>query len=307
MIVRKYNPRDFKDLVDSGYVFGLHSFESGELRDLKIKALKALGEIIEEHLVALPIDQKKAVGFVTLRKITDTLFGVWNTFVHPDFRGRGISSLLYQSAFEHLAEKGLKKAVSSVAVSNIASVKGIKKTWDGFLSQRFYYIPNVDIELTGLPHYQSKLSKVPFSHLRKRMHDVLFATYKNCVNEDWYTFLEINRDNFLERFIDYPRYSQGILSMMFDKYVLFDESKCEGYVVIISYKIVESAEVHLFVSRGLPDNTVKSLLVKANQELRLRQKKGSIFCLADDELQFQRILSDLKLKAIPHLVPIKYL
>ena len=307
MIVRKYHPRDFKDLADSGYVFGLQSFESGEIRDLKIKALKALGGIMEEHLVALPIDQKKAVGFVTLRKITDTLFGVWNIFVHPDFRRRGISSLLYRSSFEYLAEKGIRKAVGSVAVNNVASVKGLKKTWDGFLSQHFYYIPNAGIELTGLPHYQSELSKVSFSHLRKRMRDVLFATYKNCVNEDWYTFLEIDRDNLLERFIDYPRYSKGFLSMMFDKYVLFDESKCEGYVAIIGSKIVGSAELHLFIPRGLPNNTVKSLLAKANQELRLRQKKGPVFCLTGDELQFQRLLSDLKLKAIPHIVSIKYL
>ncbi|MHA1705200.1 MAG: hypothetical protein ACTSUX_03875 [Promethearchaeota archaeon] len=50
--------------------------------------LNILSGVKEEYLVAFYTIQRKAVSFITLRKIrkiTNTLYGVWNTFVHPNF------------------------------------------------------------------------------------------------------------------------------------------------------------------------------------------------------------------------------
>ncbi|MHA1705193.1 MAG: GNAT family N-acetyltransferase [Promethearchaeota archaeon] len=306
IIVRPYTSNDFNDLISSGYVFDLSAFCSGHLfRDFKMKMLNMLGRVKEEHLVAFHTVQSKAVGFVTLRKITDTLYGIWNTFVHPNFRGRGIAKLLYDSSFEYLSDKGVKKAIGTVAITNIPSIKSIRKVWDGFLSQKFYYIPYENVKLSFLhSHNECKLRTIPFSYAR-RIISTLFKIYKECVNEDWISFLEIDESNFLERFIDYPKFSKGMLSILFSKCLLYGESK--GYAVLIYPKTRGSAIVHLFIPRNLTDDDAMLLLRGVIRELKSRKRKGLVKCLAGNELQIERIFSKINVKAIPHLVCFKKL
>jgi predicted acetyltransferase len=308
IIIRKYKSSDYRDIVNSGYPFDAKSL--GTIGHLKTKLQNILGLIKEDNLVAFDRNKEMVVGIVTLRRITNTLWHMWDIFVHPDLRGRGIASLIYRSSFQYCAERGGRKAVESVAVDNVASIKSITKTWDDFLSQRFYKVPNVDTKLTNLP-YQLKISRVSISHLRKDERDALFATYKNCVNEDLLSFLEINRDNFLERFIDFHPYSgprARLLSIISNKYILFDKDKCaEGYAVTIGSKMRRSAILYLYISKGSSDKTVILLLLKAIQELRLKGIKAYMVCVTCDELQLHRILSKLNLQAIPYLIAIKYL
>ena len=57
-------------------------------------------------------------------------------YVKPEFRRRGIGSLLLEKCFEHLRKLDIKHVMLSVLSENLAAVKFYEKTWFQDLSVR---------------------------------------------------------------------------------------------------------------------------------------------------------------------------
>lgn len=89
-------------------------------------------------LVAYSKKDRKAVGVITLRKITDNLWGIWSVFVSPLYRGKKITSLLYQESFKLLKERKIKKVAVFLFLDDVASVKGVRRNWQGLLFTRIF-------------------------------------------------------------------------------------------------------------------------------------------------------------------------
>jgi len=207
IVVREYIATDFKDILDAKYPFSTAAFGS-LYKDWKSKLLDTLEQLETKRLVAYCPDKKQTVGIVTLREINNNIWGPLGMYVSPEYRRRGISLHLYQASFAYLQKRGVKKVVAAVDVDNIPSIKGIEKTWDGFLSQKYYECYG-SISKIRDENQEGVFTRDFCSHDR----NILFEMYKECTCEDWRTFLEINKSNFLERIIPGHSFRGGLLKL----------------------------------------------------------------------------------------------
>ena len=310
LVLREYSTGDYRDIVEAGYNF----YDLAELKPLNLCKDRVLRtfDVLEEGekrvFVAYSPKERKVVGIITLRKITDRLWGLWNIFVSPTHRRQGIGSWLYHRCFEYLKRRGVERAVGSVAVTNIPSIRSLEKTWDGFLSQKFYYysgaVPLVKIRQPRNIRIQD------FSYSDG---DALFETYKECVGEDWHTFLEIGKENFLERFIDYM-HGRGLIYLLLRKHFLIAEERdtISGYILMVQRhfpkRFKKIATLYLFLSPMASQKAGKTLLSYAFHNL-LIQRVSTIYMssIAKKQDWLEQTFADFGLHAEPNLVPIKRL
>jgi GNAT superfamily N-acetyltransferase len=142
-------------------------------------------------LVAFSTLQKKAIGMVYLQKINDNIWGIWSTFVAPDFRGRGIASNLYNRSFEFLRKHDAKKVIGSVSAWNKPSMGNIKKIWDGFLDKANYVL--------NIPVSQKRNPNIEIKKLDKNDIQDCWGIFSKNMTKQWIEYLEINEENFIER------------------------------------------------------------------------------------------------------------
>ncbi|MDR0373375.1 MAG: GNAT family N-acetyltransferase [Nitrososphaerota archaeon] len=141
-------------------------------------------------MIAYSTNQKKPVGIIYLQKITENLWGIWSTFIHPAFRGRGIAPQLYNKSFEFLKKKGIKKAIGTVSFVNKPSIASIQKTWDGFLNRVNYKLNFFD---------QTQKPTTTCNILNNMDTQNLWEIFSTNTGAEWINFLEINKENFIDR------------------------------------------------------------------------------------------------------------
>ena len=306
VIVREFKAQDYRDIVDGGYIFDLTELRLRRMcKGLILKVIHALGQEEKNVFVACSPDEEKIFGIVTLRKINDSLWGVWNIFVSPTYRGRGISSVLYEESFKYLRRKGVKKLVGSVGHDNIASIRSIQKTWDGYLSQKYCYSSGVVPCLR-----KEKQGRIRIRNFRSNDREMLFEAYKESTTEDWYTFLDISEGNVLERFIDHI-YSKGLWRLLFTTRILVAEESgvIKGYVIIRRgrfLRFARTATAFLFLSQRVSYDLEESLIREALYDLFIRGvKEVSMYCLTRSVDILDEILSNFGFQVQSFLVPIK--
>jgi GNAT superfamily N-acetyltransferase len=312
IFIRGYKLKDYNDLANAGYPFSTADWGS-VYKDLKLKIINVMVLSEEKKLVAYSFRDKKAVGIVTLKKITNSLWGVWHIFVSPDYRRRGIALSLYEKSFDYLRKRKVKRAVGSVEVTNIPSVKSIEKVWNEFLPPKIF-------EFRGnLPHSQKKRQMmVAARRFRSSDHDALFEIYKQCAHREWYTFLEINRDNFLQRLVE-PKYYRGPLRILLQKQILVFESKDRtliGYAIARTPKWSlrrQGERSYFIVSPQLsPDETVDTIIEMLSFEVRRHLRNViSMFTINKNEkmlLETSKMLcADFNFEVFQSMVPVKRL
>ena len=240
-VIRQYSRDDYSDLMESGYPFGSYLrpdleswvknifFNRKEIGKFALKTFFLNQE--DATLVAYSSKEDKTVGVITLRKITDNLWGVWDIFVSPKYRGRRIASSLYQASFEFLKRKKVKKATGAVSVNNIASVKSIDRNWQGSFSTRIF-------KCSGkLPINESHHAKTEVRKLRHGDEKNLFDIFERCVGKKWCEFFEITKENYLDRIFGSAyiepvgRNALARLTTKKDVFVAEHESEFCGYAI----------------------------------------------------------------------------
>jgi len=294
IIVRNYKTEDYGDLIQAGYHFSTTLL--GISFKLKKKILETLEQLELRLLVAYSLDEKKAVGLVTLKEINRNLWGIWDIFVSPTHRGRRISSLLYQASYDFLRKRGVRKAVGSVEIANMASIRSIERNWDGFLSQRFY-------KYSGkTPNIRNILQKgLAIRHFSSSDGSSLFKIYKQCTGKDWRSFLEVNTDNFLDRFIQYPCYT-GLLKLLVRKEMLIAEKKglTMGYVLVCAPRpSLRKTPVRLYFFLSNKLSTIEAIAF-TSEILKLMLRRGfsnvHLYSINIDEPRSREIVNELSAK-----------
>lgn len=317
IIVRRYVGKDYTDIIEGGYPF--YSYLRPNLYN-RIKTLVDIKEIEkivlktfflnqeEIILVACSKKDRNAVGVITLRKITDSLWGIWDIFVSPISRGKRIASLVYEASFKLLKKRGVKKVVGMVFTDNVASVKSIKRNWQGFLSTKI---------LACEKKSQKDEDKLPNKIRIRKLHGEkrkVFETFRNCVGEQWCRFLEIDENNFLDRVFGqacFEPISKNLLtrSMMKNDILIAEyKGKIEGYAVSRMVRFFHIYDhLHLFapVSDNF-DDVCRALLVKAfNPSIYNKKGKFDFIYIGDAEVHshFRKLGFEVR----QGLVPYKYL
>lgn len=273
IVVRRCTDKDCTDIIKAGYPFYSSTLSlSSSLKNINRKEIKRillrnLLPLNKEgiNLAAYSKKDRKAVGVVTLRKVTDSLWVMSSIFVSPSSRGKRIASLLYQESFKLLKERKIKKVAGTVFLDNVASVKSVQRNWQGFLPARIFECKKGK---------QMDESKLPKEILIRKIHDEkgdLFETFRNCVGEQWCRVLEMDKTNFLDR-LSGPAYFEPIrknfltrLILKVDVLVAEYKGKTEGYAISRTDRFFQAFHyLHLFVP--VSDNfedVSKGLLIKA--------------------------------------------
>jgi len=306
IVIREYSPSDYQDIVNAGYPFNLADLKSRQgWKGWILKLVYFLARLDRKVFVAYPTEDRRTVGMVTLIKISDRIWGFWNIFVSSSHRRRGISTQLYQKCLEYLRNKGVKKAVGSVTIDNIASIRGLEKTWDRFLSQRFYHYSG-----TVPPARSAKTDGIIIRNFHPGDRETLSQIYNRCTNEDWNTSLEITKKNFLDRFIG-NIYGKGFSKLLFSKRILIAEhnEKIAGYAIVTRkrflQKIPDTATLLLFLPPQISYEVGASFINEIFSDLAMKGVKTiSVYSHAHDKGATKQILTSLNMTPKTLMVPI---
>ncbi len=316
IIVRKYIDKDYTDIIKAGYPFYSYLRPNLYNRMKNLISRKEIKKILlktfflsqeEIILVAYSKKDRKAVGAITLRKITDNLWGIWSVFVSPLYRGKRIASLLYQESFKLLKERKIKKVIALVFLDNVASVKSIRRNWKGFLSTRIFMCEKKS---------QMDENKLPNKIRIRKPHQKkdLFKTFRNCVGEQWCRILEIDKNNFLDRVFwraCFEPISKNFLTrsiMKNDILIAEYKGKMEGHAMsqmVRFFHVYHHSHLFVPVSDNF-DDVCKGLLVKALNP-SIYNKKGKLNFIYIGNVKVENHLRKLGFEIKQGLVSYKYL
>jgi len=262
--IREYQASDLNDLINEKYPIENAPELTSPYKTLKSKIFDTLEMSETKRLVLYYKMHKKCIGIVTLRKVNKRLWGIWDIYVAPSFRGHRLSIHLYRTVFSFLKQRGVKKAFGSVDVNNIPSRKTIERIWDSYLPQKYYrFNASVPLLIRKIPQ-----SQITVRDANPKDKTSLFQIYSQCVSKKWRDFLEINESNFLgfQRILPGPSLLEGMLRFISPKSVLIAENlngQIVGYAVTkrnITPIIVDTASLYLFLSPNLsPDDAIAVL------------------------------------------------
>lgn len=294
LLIREYSEHDYNDIINSGYPFDqylkvdlyhrIKMFLSRKgIKKYFLKKFFLNQEQIE--LVAYSLKGKKTIGIVTLRKINNNLWEIGPIFVSPSYRRKGIATLLRNESFKFLRKRNVKKVVASVSSNNVASVKGIEKNYQGFFSKKLY-------ECAGRPlNLHVKLNKIAVRKFHRGDEKDLFEIFKRCVDEQWYRFLGITEDNFLDRIAGSAYcepFGEGLLPRLFirkDILIAEYEGRTQGYIVslMVRFPFSYAGKLHIFVPVSENFNEIiKSLVLRAVYK---RKKEINFVFIGNEEIE----------------------
>lgn len=306
IIIREYSSSDQQDIINAGYPFNLTNLKPPHRwKGWILRIIYFLARLDRKVFVAYSMEGQKAVGIITLTKISDRNWGFWNIFVSPSHRRRGISTQLYQKSFEYLRKKGVKKLVGTVEMKNVASIRSMEKNSFIFLSQKFYHYSG------ALP---TELEQKPSTIVIRDSHsgdlDSLFQIYNRCASEDWKTSLEVTEKDFLDRFIG-RIYGKGLSKFMIKRRILVaeDHEKIVGYAIITRRRFLQKTSDAATLFSFLPPQI--SYEVGAhfiNEMLSDLANEGVkvilVYSHAQDKDTTKQILIDLNITPTTLMVPI---
>ena len=160
-------------------------------------------------LVAYHVEEKVAIGFITLEENTKTLFSIKDVFVHPKYRKMGIGSRLLDKAIALAKQKGALKLNLNVDPSKTNTIELYKKLG-------FREIGHTLLVQGFLPGFSKSkvIKRVIFRRISSGMssfgkmgllfeaqmnsvsiRESVFNIYQRCMTKDWLYFFEINSNN----------------------------------------------------------------------------------------------------------------
>lgn len=284
IIVREYVASDYEDILNAKYPFSTAKFGS-LYKDLKSKLFDTLGQLETKRLVAYCPEKNQTVGIVTLKEINANLWGASGIYVSPKYRRRGISLRLWRTSFTYLRKKRIRKVVAAVETKNIPSMKGIEKTWDKFLSQKYYEYHGSILKVRN-----ENRSGVFTRDFRSPDRSTLFEIYEECTCEDWRNFLEISKSNFLERIIPGHSFYAGLFKLLLKNRIWIVEGHdgaIKGYGVTPAYKLPigrNIAVLYLFVPSQLTTQEAVAVFKNLSNVLVLKGfRQVSVFSVNRNE------------------------
>jgi len=188
-------------------------------------------------LVAYHVEEKTAIGFITLEENTKTLLSIKDVFVDPRYRKMGIASGLLDYAITLAKEKGGKKLNLNVESTKTNVIELYKKLGfreightllvQGFLSG-FSRSKVIKRAIFGrrLSRTDALEKKSLFFETRmnsKRNRESFFDIYQRCMTKDWLDFFEINSNNVVygSRHVwQPPLFKDALISNSKDSFVL---------------------------------------------------------------------------------------
>jgi len=128
----------------------------------------------------------------------------------------------------------------------------------------------------------------------------LFKIYLQCTRRDWRSFLEIDSDNFLDRFIEYPCYT-GLMKLLVKRKIMIAEKEGStmGYVLVAAPRSPQRktpVKLYFFLSNRL--STVEAIAFTGEILKLLRRAFSNVhlYFTSVNEQKPSEIASELRSK-----------
>jgi hypothetical protein len=191
---------------------------------------------------------------------------------------------------------GVKKRVGNIELINLPSIGTAAKSGFKFLSQPYY---RCDGLLPAEPSAgdTENSEDITLASFRSSDLDALYGVYQRCVNDEWRSILEIDKENFLERFFGYTR-SRGLLKLWVRNRVgiIKENGDIVGYFHhtkrLSPIKMARQEKVYLYL---LPSKQTKNTMVKIFSLMRREgYKEISLYFTNMDRLFMEETASILQ-------------
>jgi len=235
-------------LVRAGYYLPLHSFLKPNLSGVSKEFVSKVFLLNKEEIrfIAYSEKQQEPVGLVKARRITNRLWGLWDLFVLPRYRGRRIASVLLAATARYLEGKGVKKLISTVSVDNIACITHSRRSGWTLLQNRIFRCEN-DGSMR-----RHNVGRIIVRKLCECDRSELYNFFQFCVGKEWCEYLEIDQGSFLNRIFG-PAYFEEYGSLYKvvvkkDVHIAQSNGELRGYVISRAPRVFNiGCTIHLFV------------------------------------------------------------
>jgi len=197
-------------------------------------------------------------GIVTYEKISKHNWFGENVYVKPEFRGKGYAAYLYRCATKELVSRGAKLIASSVAETNLPSLKSVMKISYGFhdVTFRQYRVSGSDLseELeTG------NIQRIPLTNDALAN---LYRVYSDVMGAEWVKYMV---DNMHDSVRDFRHYSPSFFTRFLKQTTVYCDPSdfYSGYLVISNWRSRSQATA-LFYSGVNETSFTKSKMILLN-------------------------------------------
>lgn len=212
---------DINDLTTAGFPY------KGVLNQVLGKKIYKMAGLIPRStgIVAIIVEQKYAIGFLSLVQHTKSLFSIKFVFVNPKYRKMGIAARLIDYAICQAKQRGAKKIYLNADINNNSLVNYYRKLGFDLI---------IDNSMLWGNGFSAKLPIAPNNHLTylnirsKTNIDRLLKTYTRYMGKQWVDFFDINKRNIVNGF------SQDHRQHIFQKSVFINDS---ANLIIFFFKI----------------------------------------------------------------------
>lgn len=200
IIFRKLVRKDVANLIVAGFQnqFGKSMVNKIVNQSFLIK-IKQKTKILpsEIWLVAVHVQENRAIGTLQLVKYNKQLYSIKFVFTDPTQRKKGVATGLIKFAFSQAKKMGAKKIYLNVEPEDIPTIKlyeklGFQKIINSSVVWGEGYLSNFDLIKNNELNYKSMKSK--------KTRNILFSIYKSCIDNYWFDFFELTKKNMTKGF-----------------------------------------------------------------------------------------------------------
>ena len=257
IIFRQFLKDDAIDLTRAGFNFGITILR----KPVYERIFQAIGfEPRKIGLVAYHIQEKRAIGFLSLVEHTPWLYSIKFVFTDPNFRKMGIANGLLNFALSEAKKRGASKVFLNVDPSKDFVINLYTKLGFRIMVKSFEVWAHADVLKYPIQH-ESRLTALNLNSGKDK--NLLLAICKRCMGNEWTDFFEINSNSLINGF------SQDFRRFFFRSAFINDSA--DSFAMIFSRPLFDIAFLEIFTSS---DSAIPSMLEGL---VRILRSKGIVY------------------------------
>ena len=268
VIFRHFSKKDSIDLTGAGFTFGNWILRPS----MRSRFFQTIGfEPQNTGLVAYHVQEKRAIGFLSLVEHTQWLYSIKFLFTDPNFRKMGVATGLLNYAGSLAKKRGARKVWLSQSPEETSTVNLYKKL--GFK----IIVPKLGIQCFGhVPKLSAKGTErlTPLKLSSKKDKNLLYNIYQLCMGNKWIDFFETSLNNIGNG------YSQDF-TRFFSK-TAFTNASLDSIVIVYIRPLLSNVDVELFSLSDSSSQLMLEMLFRFLNNAGLKFAKISIFNVKTD-------------------------
>ena len=278
VIFRHFTKNDSLDLTIAGFPFNNSILK----KPIHSRFFQTIGfESQNTGLVAFHVQEKRAIGFLSLVEHTRWLNSIKFVFTDSNFRKMGVATGLLNYALSLAKKRGAKKvwlgsSPKEIPIMNLYNKLGLKIIAD-----------NLDIHCSGpIPNLSAKAAErlTPLNLSSRADKNFLYNIYQLCVGNKFIDFFETNHNKLCNGYSqDFTRFfsktaftnaSLDSIAMLYNRPLLR-----HVYVELFSFSDLSSRSMlemlfRFLIGRGTKFATISVYNVKTDECFQMLEKKG---------------------------------